>query len=95
MVGYVELGNTANQIEQWDRILSGNEKEQLATQLLVLMVRGATLIGNGPKTLTKIDMVGDNLGYGQGMCGSSSGTIPANVGQPAIRVQDVTVGGRK
>lgn len=58
-------------------------------------VRGATLIGNGPDTLNKIDMVGDNLGHGQGMCGSISGSIPANVGQPAIRVSEITVGGRK
>jgi TldD protein len=58
-------------------------------------VKGATIIGNGPEVLTKIDMVGNNLGHGQGMCGSISGTIPANVGQPAIRVQSLTVGGRK
>lgn len=58
-------------------------------------VRGATLIGNGPDTLMKIDMVGDNLDYGQGMCGSVSGSIPADVGQPAIRLSEITVGGRK
>ncbi|MCT4565951.1 MAG: TldD/PmbA family protein [Maledivibacter sp.] len=58
-------------------------------------VRGATLIGNGPKILTKIDMVGDNLAHGQGMCGSLSGSIPVNVGQPPIRVESITVGGRK
>ncbi|RXI97754.1 TldD/PmbA family protein [Anaerobacillus alkaliphilus] len=58
-------------------------------------VRGATLIGNGPKTLQKVDMVGDNLAHGQGMCGSVSGSIPANVGQPMIRVSEITVGGRK
>ncbi len=58
-------------------------------------VRGATLIGNGSETLNKIDMVGDNLGHGQGMCGSISGSIPVNVGQPAIRVSEITVGGRK
>ncbi|MBU9721457.1 MULTISPECIES: TldD/PmbA family protein [Bacillaceae] len=58
-------------------------------------VRGATLIGNGPKTLQKVDMVGNNLAHGQGMCGASSGSIPANVGQPTIRVSEITVGGRK
>lgn len=58
-------------------------------------VRGATLIGNGIKVLELIDMVGDNLSLGQGMCGASSGTIPANVGQPTIRVKSLTVGGRK
>lgn len=57
-------------------------------------VRGATLIGNGGEVLKKIDMVGDNLGYGQGMCGSVSGSIPTNVGQPAIRIKEILVGGR-
>ena len=32
--------------------------------------------------------------HGQGMCGSSSGSIPTNVGQPMIRVSEITVGGR-
>ncbi len=62
---------------------------------LTTPVRGATLIGNGSETLNKIDMIGDNLGHGQGMCGSISGSIPVNVGQPAIRVSEITVGGRK
>jgi len=58
-------------------------------------VRGATLIGTGLEVIKQIDMVGDTVDYGQGMCGSSSGSIPTWVGQPMIRVQDVTVGGRK
>jgi TldD protein len=44
-------------------------------------VRGASLIG---KTMT----------MSQGMCGSSSGNVPTNVGQPMIRVKQMTVGGR-
>jgi TldD protein len=58
-------------------------------------VRGATLIGNGPDILSKIDMVGSNLDYGQGMCGSVSGSIPTDVGQPTLRVTEITVGGRR
>lgn len=58
-------------------------------------LRGATLIGNGPNILHKIDMVGNNLDYGQGMCGSASGSIPTDVGQPTIRVSEITVGGRE
>ena len=57
-------------------------------------VRGATLIGKGSEVLLNIDMVGDNLMRAQGMCGSISGSIPADVGQPMIRVQNMTVGGR-
>ena len=58
-------------------------------------VRGATLIGSGSEILKKIEMVGNNLAYGQGMCGSVSGSICTNVGQPAIKVSEITVGGRK
>lgn len=58
-------------------------------------VRGATLIGKGSEILMKIDMVASNLATGQGMCGSISGSIPADVGQPTIRVTEITVGGRK
>lgn len=57
-------------------------------------VRGASLIGKGADILMKIDRVGTNLEQGQGMCGSSSGSIPTNVGQPLIRVSEITVGGR-
>lgn len=57
-------------------------------------VRGASLIGKGADILMNIDMVGKNLLRGQGMCGASSGSIPADVGQPLIRVSSITVGGR-
>lgn len=57
-------------------------------------VRGASLIGTGSRILMDIDMVGQDLDLGQGMCGSSSGSIPTNVGQPLIRVSNITVGGR-
>ncbi len=57
-------------------------------------VRGASLIGTGSKILEDIDMVGQNLERAQGMCGSSSGSVPTDVGQPLIRVKKITVGGR-
>lgn len=57
-------------------------------------VRGASLIGKGSDILMNIDMVGQNLATGQGMCGSSSGSVPTDVGQPLIRVSKITVGGR-
>ncbi len=58
-------------------------------------VRGASLIGKGSEVLLNIDMVSDNLSMDQGMCGSISGSVPTNVGQPMIRVSQMTVGGRK
>lgn len=58
-------------------------------------VRGATLIGKGSEVLFNIDSVGNDLEHAQGMCGSISGSIPTNVGQPTIRVSEMTVGGRR
>lgn len=57
-------------------------------------VRGASLIGKGADILMKIDRVGRNMKMSQGMCGSLSGSVPTNVGQPMIRVSGITVGGR-
>lgn len=57
-------------------------------------VRGASLIGKGADVLMKIDRVGKQMRMEQGMCGSLSGSVPTNVGQPMIRVSSITVGGR-
>ena len=57
-------------------------------------VKGATLVGSGKDVLLRIDMIGNNLEYGYGMCGSQSGSIPTIVGQPTIRVSHMTVGGK-
>jgi len=58
------------------------------------LVKDASIVGYGYEILKNIDMVGNNLDFGDGMCGASSGMIPANVGQPTIRVKNLTVGGR-
>ena len=57
-------------------------------------VKGATLIGKGFEILKNIDMVGNDLALGQGMCGASSGSIRTNVGQPTLRISECVVGGR-
>ena len=57
-------------------------------------VKGASLIGTGSEVLMNIDMVGQNRFHGQGMCGSVSGSVPNEVGQPLIRISSITVGGR-
>ena len=57
-------------------------------------VKGASLIGTGSEVLLNIDMVGQNRFNGQGMCGSVSGSVPNEVGQPLIRISSITVGGR-
>lgn len=57
-------------------------------------VRGASLIGKGAEVLMKIDRVGRDMQMAQGVCGSISGSVPTNVGQPMIRISSITVGGR-
>ena len=61
---------------------------------IISPVRGATLIGRGGEVLRLIDRVGGHVWFGQGMCGSLSGAVPTNVGQPRIRVSSMTVGGK-
>lgn len=56
-------------------------------------VRGATLIGKGSEVLMRIDRVGPNLKRAPGMCGAASGSIPADVGQPQLRISEMIVGG--
>lgn len=57
-------------------------------------VREAALVGNGAADLMNITMVGNDLARGQGMCGSVSGSIPTDLGQPHILIGQITVGGR-
>jgi TldD protein len=58
-------------------------------------VKGATLIGNGPDVLTKVSMVGNDmkLDTGIGMCGKEGQGVPVGVGQPTLKVDEITVGG--
>ena len=58
-------------------------------------IKGATLIGNGPKVMQKISMVGNDsrLDDGVGTCGKSGQGVPVCVGQPSLRIDGITVGG--
>lgn len=56
-------------------------------------IKGATLIGNGPEILKKIEAVGDDLDFAPGSCGKSGQSISNEVGQPTILVSSITVGG--
>ena len=57
-------------------------------------LRGASLVGNGAQDLRNIVGVAGDLSLGQGMCGSISGSLPTDVGQPHILISEITVGGR-
>jgi TldD protein len=56
-------------------------------------VRGATLIGNGLQALAAIDGVAGDLEIASGYCGKAGQSVPAGVGQPHVRIRELTVGG--
>ena len=58
-------------------------------------IKGATLIGNGPEAMKNVTMIGNNskLDTGIGTCGKQGQTVPVGVGQPTLRMEDMTVGG--
>jgi TldD protein len=56
-------------------------------------VRGAMLVGKGPDTIKRIEAVSDDLATEPGMCGSLSGSLPVEVGQPHLLVGAIVVGG--
>ncbi len=58
-------------------------------------IKGATLIGDGPSSLTKVRGIGNDfaLDEGIGMCGKGGQSVPAGVGQPTLLVDGLTVGG--
>lgn len=56
-------------------------------------VRGAMLLGKGPDSIKKIVAVSDDEANEPGMCGSLSGSLPVEVGQPHLLVSDIVVGG--
>ena len=58
-------------------------------------VKGATLIGTTLDILKNVEMVSDNLEYGVGNCGASSGWIPVTIGQPTVKISSILVGGEQ
>ena len=56
-------------------------------------IRGATLIGNGPRILKSIELVGNDLGYGIGTCGKDGQGAPVADAQPTLLIPEITVGG--
>ena len=58
-------------------------------------VKGATLIGNGPDSMTRVGMIGNDMALdpGVGTCGKDGQSVPVGVGQPTMRIDGLTVGG--
>jgi TldD protein len=82
------------EISRGDFVFNATEAYLIEDGKLTAPVRGATVMGNGPKVLLEIDMVGTDLALdpGQGMCGKGQ-AARVSVGQPTIRMPKVTVGG--
>ncbi|MCT7951195.1 TldD/PmbA family protein [Ancylothrix sp. C2] len=57
-------------------------------------LKGATLIGDAQEIMNKISMCSQDLGLAAGFCGSVSGSIYTTVGQPHLKVDSITIGGR-
>ena len=58
-------------------------------------IKGATLIGSGPEAMKKVSMVGNDLKLdaGVGVCGKDGQSVPVGVGQPTLRIDEMTIGG--
>ncbi len=58
-------------------------------------LKGASLIGSGPEVMKQISMLGNDLKLdtGVGVCGKEGQSVPVGVGQPTLKIDDITVGG--
>ncbi|MEM9172771.1 MAG: metalloprotease TldD [Pseudomonadota bacterium] len=76
-------------------VFSASEAYLIENGKLTAPVKGATLIGNGPEVLQKVSMVGDDLSLdsGVGVCGKEGQSVPVGVGQPTLKIDEITVGG--
>ncbi|MBN2373657.1 TldD/PmbA family protein [bacterium] len=77
-----------------DFVFEVNEGYLIRKGKVTTPVRGATLIGNGPKILQDIDMIGNDLGYQIGTCGKDGQAAPVSDAQPTLRIKQIVVGGQ-
>jgi TldD protein len=76
-----------------DFVFEVNEAFLIENGELTLPVRGATLAGNGPEVLFKIDRLGNDLGFGVGSCGKDGQSVAVSDAQPTMRITELVVGG--
>ena len=76
-------------------VFSTSEAYLIENGKITTPVKGATLIGNGPDVMSKISMLGNDmeLDRGIGICGKDGQSIPVGLGQPTLKVDELTVGG--
>jgi TldD protein len=78
-------------------VFSTSEAYLIENGKITTPVRGATLIGDGAQVLKNVSMVGNDLKLdnGVGTCGKNGQSVPVGVGQPTLKVNQLTVGGTK
>ncbi len=76
-------------------VFSASEAYLIENGKVTKPVKGATIIGSGPDILTRVSMVGNDLQLDQGIgtCGKEGQSVPVGVGQPTLKVDEITVGG--
>jgi len=76
-------------------VFSASEAYLIENGAITTPVKGAMLIGDGPDALTRISMVGNDLELddGVGTCGKEGQSVPVGVGQPTLKIDELTVGG--
>lgn len=76
-------------------VFSTSEAYLIEDGKITTPVKGATLIGNGPDAMRAVSMLGNDLELdsGVGMCGKGGQTVPVGVGQPTLKIDQLTVGG--
>jgi len=76
-------------------VFSANQAYLIEDGKITTPIKGATLIGDGPTVLTQVSMVGNNmeLDKGVGVCGKAGQSVPVGVGQPSLKIDELTVGG--
>tara|TARA_B100000497_G_scaffold15271_1_gene17631 strand:- start:611 stop:2035 length:1425 start_codon:yes stop_codon:yes gene_type:complete len=91
----VNFGGGQVDITSGKFVFSCTEGYQIENGKICSPIKGATLIGDGPKALNKIKMVGNDssLDDGIGTCGKAGQSVPVGVGQPTLRIDEITVGG--
>ena len=91
----VNFGGGQVDITSGKFVFSCTEGYEIENGKICSPIKGATLIGDGPKALNKIKMVGNDssLDDGIGTCGKAGQSVPVGVGQPTLRIDEITVGG--
>ena len=91
----VNFGGGQVDITSGKFVFSANEAYLIENGRVTHPVKGATLIGSGPEAMTRISMVGDDLALdtGVGTCGKEGQSVPVGVGQPTLKIDQLTVGG--